>query len=460
MKILSKRTAACLTALCLVISLLFPLTAEASDPLTNHLEDWPAMADIEEGSAVVIDADTGGIVYSLNRDEVLYPASVTKILTCLLTLEKTAMTDTVVMGEEALSVAVAGNSNISPVLGESFTVEQCLYMLMLKSANDVAVQLAIQCAGSVSAFCTMMNERAAAIGCRNTHFTNPSGLPDENHTTTAYDLALIMRECLKNDTFRSLIATTSYTVPATNKTAEARTYENHNRLIMPTGEYHYAPCIGGKTGYTEAAGRTLAAAAQKDGRTLIAVTMAGSSRQDFVDMTALFEYGFQNFSNVIYRAENGAEGNCTLPSGMDTSRITEGETTATPDGSRIELIYDGKMKVGELTAAVPAQSDAEAPLHTGETVDNSEGDGTIAGTAASDGEQKAVKEKRRMRTPVLIALIAAILAIVVMTATLLIIHAENRRREEKRRRAEARKRRAAGTERHRRRPEAGAEGEQ
>ena len=98
MKILSKRTAACLTALCLVISLLFPLTAEASDPLTNHLEDWPAMADIEEGSAVVIDADTGGIVYSLNRDEVLYPASVTKILTCLLTLEKTAMTDTVVMG--------------------------------------------------------------------------------------------------------------------------------------------------------------------------------------------------------------------------------------------------------------------------------------------------------------------------------------------------------------------------
>ncbi len=178
-----KYTVLILSAL-LVFGALSPETVLASDPLTNHLTNWPQMSDINEDSAVLMDADNGAILYSLNRDTQRIPASITKIMTCLLVLEGTEMSDIVTMTEAGMAEAYSGSANVNPVLGEEFTVEQCLYMMMLKSANDIAAELAAFTAGSVPAFCDRMNERAAQIGCTGTHFNNPNGLPGDDHYTT------------------------------------------------------------------------------------------------------------------------------------------------------------------------------------------------------------------------------------------------------------------------------------
>ena len=473
----ARRLAAGLMIGLLMIGLL-PVTALASDPLTNHIDGWPQMEDINELTAVVIDADNGGILYSLDRDTPRHPASVTKIMTCLLVLEKTSMTDQVTMGQEALDVAIAGNSNINPILGETFSVEDCLYMLMLKSANDVAVQLAVQVAGSVDSFCAMMNERAAAIGCTGTHFVNPNGLPDPNHVTTAYDIALIMRECLKNPTFRKIIATKSYTVPATNMTAEPRYYENHNRLIDDTGEYYYPYCIGGKTGYTDAAMRTLVAAAEKDGRTLIAVTMGGADRSDFTDMVKLFEYGFNNFSVTRTSDDSGRTGSYTLPASLPPNLTTE-EGVADAQGRPVlNYIYDGKIKVGELRSkeeagtthvadysaapAAPAAADEGSGIDTeesgtsdpqedsveeneaGQTAGETEGGllGFLKPGAESSGPYPSVTVgHRHINRRVLLAAGAALIALIIIICVAVSSHLEKKRRAEARRRRAARKRR-------------------
>ena len=416
----------------------------ASDPLTNYLTNWPQMTDISEQSAVLMDADNGGILYSLDRDVQRYPASITKILTCLLVIENTNMTDEVTIGEEAMEVAVEGNSNINPVLGEVFTVEQCLYMLMLKSANDIAVQLAIQVAGSVDAFADMMNERAAAIGCTGTHFTNPSGLPDDNHYTTANDMAFIMRECLKNDTFRQIIATWEYTVPATNKTAESRTYENHNRLIDTSSEYYYQYCIGGKTGFTNAAGRTLICVAEKDGRTLIGVTMLGSDRQDFVDMGSLFEYGFNNFIKNETTISDGVTWSYNLPTGMESS-LTVSTDINVKDGKEIQnLVYEDKIKVGE---QVTDPSVVNAKTEESQSDEIIEDDG-ISGTESKP--ETSSKTGSKMRISIIVAAVLAIVALIVIISVIHKMKVEKQRMDEMRRRYETRKRMA---ERERRREE-------
>ena len=266
------------------------------EPETNDLPGWPDKYPIYGQSCVLMDRDTGAILCSLERNTRRYPASTTKVMTCLLALENLNLDDTVSMTAEGCAAATGDSSNAGTVVGEEFTVEQCLYMLMLKSANDIANQLAIEMAGSLEAFADMMNERAEEIGCTGTHFHNPSGLPDEEHYTTAEDLALIFREAYRNETFRRLISTLNYTVPPTNKCDTERKYQNHNQMINPDGEYYCEYCTGGKTGFTNAAQRTLVTAAEKDGHTLIAVTMRTPDKTDYIDQSNLYTYGFNYFT--------------------------------------------------------------------------------------------------------------------------------------------------------------------
>ncbi len=338
-----------------------------ADPLTNHIERWPSMGAINEASGIVMDADNGGVLYSLNRDTMRYPASTTKILTALLVLENTQLSDTLTVSGVGQEEILNGSTNAGTVPGEIFTVEQCLYVLLLKSANDVADELAVHVAGSIEAFAEMMNEKAASIGCKNTHFKNPSGMPDSEHYSTAEDMALIMQACLKNDTFRTIIATQKYTVPATNKTSEARTYYNHCKLILEGDEFYYPYCIGGKTGFTKAAWRTLVTAAEKDGRRLICVVMRGPDSTDFADTARLFNYGFDNFSKI-----DVPDGSVNLPSGITVDELTVSETE-NPDGS-VTTAYSwqdipvGYARTLPATDTVSAVSDAEAPESAAETV--------------------------------------------------------------------------------------------
>lgn len=427
-------------------------TPPVRDPLTNHLTNWPQMSEINEDSAILMDADNGAILYSLDRDVQRIPASITKIMTCLLVIENTQMDEVVTMTEAGMAEAYGGSSNISPILGEQFTVEQCLYMLMLKSANDIAAQLAEYVGGSVEAFVQMMNDRCAIIGTTGTHFNNPNGLPGDNHYTTAMDMALIMQECLKNETFRQIISTPTYTVPPTNLTPTERTYENHCKLIIESDTEHYYPyCIGGKTGYTDLAWRTFVTAAEKDGRTLICVTLHGPDKSDFIDHKNLFEYGFNNFYTdpCEMEAEKGWEisGGVTVPVGFDVSTLARQETTLSDGSIRIDYKYEDnpvgyvlKTKAVEQKAV---ETETSSVTQTTEQTDISSPE-AVSGTKTPTD----INEVHRSDGHTLTVLIVILLVLVVLLAAVLyMLHRNHQKQlaheEELRRKREARKKRAA-----------------
>ena len=445
-----KRIVCVLAAACLIAAA-FPIGVCASDPLTNYLEGWPQMTDINEDSACLIDADNLGVMYSLNRDEKMYPASITKIMTALVVLDNANLTDKVTMDDNGTSLAVAGYTNASTVNGEEFTVEQCLYMMLLQSANDIAQQLAVSVAGSVDAFADMMNEKAKEIGCTGTHFTNPTGLPDENHYTTAMDMARIMAVCLRNSEFRTIISTASYTVPATNKTDKKRTYENHCRLIDSGSEYYYQYCIGGKTGFTDAAERTLVCAAEKDGRTLVGVTLHGASKADFTDMASLFDYGFNNFSKQTL--DDGTTVN--LPDGIDVSSLTRNENDL-DDGTAVVTYTYGDLPIGgsDLNVQVLATGGStDGDAQTASSSTDSAAASTAAGTESSASSTGSALSSLNSSGKSLNALPIILVLLIILNVGLFALTFMSSRqhlRREKRQRRKAEKAERAGRENMRR----------
>lgn len=248
--------------------------------------------DLTSEAAILIDADTGQILYEKNSQQILAPASITKILTSIIVIEKCNLQDKVIVGKNPPFV---GGSKIYIHEGEEFTVEQLLYALMLASANDVAEALAEHISGSVEEFTKLMNEYAYKIGCKNTYFSNPHGLYDENHYTTAYDMALIAKYAMKNEVFKTIVSTRQYIIPPTNKQPETRYINNHNKLLWNGGKYYYQYATGIKTGYTIKAKNTFVGSATKDGINLIVVVMKSPSPV-YNDVIKLFEYGFNNYS--------------------------------------------------------------------------------------------------------------------------------------------------------------------
>ena len=263
---------------------------------TNSLEDWPEGPNIEGEAAVLMEMNTGTILYSKNADEKLYPASITKILTGLLACEHLDMNGNFVMTQSAAFGIEPGSSSIYGDADEEFTIQQALMALMLESANEMALALAELTSGSTKKFVELMNERARQIGCTNTHFNNPNGLPDETHYTTAHDMALIARTAWQNSYFRRFATTDYYEIPPTNKQPETRYMRNHHKM-MAGGEYAYDGVQGGKTGYTEAAGNTLVTYARKNGLSLVCVVL-NSIGGSYSDTASLLDYGFNQFSIV------------------------------------------------------------------------------------------------------------------------------------------------------------------
>lgn len=262
-----------------------------------NTDEYPIPPEIESGNCILMDADSGMVLYEKNSDEKCYPASVTKLMTALIVAENANLNDTLTVSANAVSSVKYGDANAGLKTGEEFSVEQALNIMLIKSANDIAYALGEYVGGSVANFANMMNKRAAELGCLNTHFTNASGLTDVNHYTTAYDMALICRAVLDYPVIMNAISyKKSYSVPPTNKTSDTRYYRLSHSMV--TGKYLYEYCIGGKTGYTDAAGHTLATFAQKDGIRLICVIFNSTDEQRYIDTTALFEYGFNNFHKL------------------------------------------------------------------------------------------------------------------------------------------------------------------
>lgn len=245
--------------------------------------------------SILIDANSGNILFEKNKDTRFFPASTTKIMTTLLVLENCKLDDKVIVGTKPSSF-VDGNK-IYIFKDEEFTVEQLLYALLLESANDVAIALAEHVSGTEEAFANLMTERAKELGCKNTHFVNAHGLDDPNHYTTAYDLSLIAREAMKNEDFRKIITTRSYFIPPTNKQPLKRPLNLRNNIVLNT-KYHVDGADGIKTGYTTIAGHSFAGSALRGDTRLIVVLLHDKKPGLWEDAQALLNYGFDNFKTV------------------------------------------------------------------------------------------------------------------------------------------------------------------
>lgn len=280
---------------------------------TDENSGIEAPPELESAAAVIIDQDTGRVLYELNADEQRYPASLTKVMTALLAVEaasrgEVSLDDNVTAGSEAVQGMVDAGSTAGIQVGETMTLRDLLYCAMLGSANEACNIIAVYISGSIDAFVADMNERAAEIGCTGTHFANTHGLPDSNHYTTARDFAKICRAAMANETFFNLTGTVSYTVPATNMSAE-RQLSNTNGLINPETQLYpgnyYEYARAGKTGHTSEAGYCLASLAEKDDVQLVCVVLGGQLLQgsdgsyrytNFTDSRALYNWVFNNFS--------------------------------------------------------------------------------------------------------------------------------------------------------------------
>ncbi len=245
---------------------------------------------ITSEGAVLMDADTGALLYSKNSETKYYPASITKLMTALLVAERTNLSDTVTFSKAATTNLEAGAVTLNMTEGDKLTVEQSLYGLMLKSANDVANGLAEHVSGSVSSFAQLMNAKARELGCTNTNFVNPNGLTNSSHYTTPHDMALIAKAAFQNGVVRKVCSTVRYQIPATKK-AGARTVTMGHKMINSSDSRYYPGVLGGKTGFTSAAGNTLVTYAEKNGSRLIVVIMKSKSTH-YDDTKALLDYGF------------------------------------------------------------------------------------------------------------------------------------------------------------------------
>ncbi len=263
---------------------------------SNDIKNWPQGPKIEAASAIVMDLDSNAILYSKQATEKQYPASITKIMTTLLLLENCDDLDQEITFSDVVYDIEPDSTHLSISEGETMTLRDCAYGIMLASANDIANGVAEYIAGSVSAFADMMNEKAEELGCVNTHFSNPHGLYSDDHYTCAYDMALIAQAAFENETFREITGTAEYTIPETNKYEEERFLSNHHQMLHTSSEFYEDWCLGGKNGYTSQCLNTLVTYAEKDGMTLVSVVLrVNGSDKAYAESIELLDYGFENF---------------------------------------------------------------------------------------------------------------------------------------------------------------------
>ena len=258
-------------------------------------------------AGILIDSKTGKVLYGKNENVKMFPASTTKILTAIITIENCNLSDKVTASREAIISIPPGYSNAEIQPNDTISVQDLLNVFLIHSANEAGYILAEHISGSIENFANLMNEKAKEIGCTNTHFTNPSGIHNENHYSTAYDMSLIAQYCMKNETFRKIVSTPYITFsPSEGKQLK---FYNTNDLIINTSKYYYKYAIGIKTGYTSQAKNCLISASSKDGLELIAVILGAAHSEEvsstrYVDTINLFNYGFDNYKSTEILARN------------------------------------------------------------------------------------------------------------------------------------------------------------
>lgn len=275
------------------------IAAQQAMPVdSNAIPDWPQGPVVSAESAILMEAETGAILYSKNIHTQEYPASCTKILTCLIAIERCSLDEMVYMSHDAVYDTPRDSNHIALDEGESITMEQALNAILIRSANEVSFAVGEHISGTTwQDFADIMNERAEELGCLNSHFVNPNGLPDENHYTTAYDLAMIGRAFFDNELLCKISRSTRLDIPPSD-TQPDHIIENTSNQILPGQQRAYEYLVGAKTGYTNAARSCLVSCAEKDGLKLICVVMKDESPAQYEDTIALFNYGFSNFKKL------------------------------------------------------------------------------------------------------------------------------------------------------------------
>ncbi len=309
-------------SLVIIFMLIFILHTSMCYALTEQPE-------ISADAAILIDSSSEKVLYSKNENQKMYPASTTKILTAILTIENCNLNDVVTVPYEAISSITSGYSVAALQTGEQLTVEQLLQVMLVHSANDAANVLAFHVSGSIENFAELMNNKVSELGLTNTHFTNPSGMHDENHYTTAHDLAIIMKYCMKNDTFRSLSSLKYCTIPATNK-YDVRVFNTTNELLIydnrdVSSNYYYKYAIAGKTGYTTQAKNCLVSVAKKENLELICVVLSAGIYPNnvsakFVDTKSIFDYGYNNYTIKKLREKDAIATQIEIGNGTKETR--------------------------------------------------------------------------------------------------------------------------------------------
>ena len=266
---------------------------------SNSYDNWPLGPAIGAQSAILMDANTGAILYAKNIHEKLYPASITKLLSTYVALQECELDEMVTFSEEAVySINWWEDANMGVYAGSSLTLEEVLYGILVGSANEAAYAVAEHVSGNLEAFSSLMNKTAKELGCLNSNFITPNGIHDENHYTTAYDMALIAKAFFSNETLTKMSSTTRFDVPVTEHQTREGLILAAKSQLLPGKPYAYEPLVGTKTGYTDQARQTLVSCAEKNGLKLICVILKEESPAQFTDTIELFNYGFDNFEAV------------------------------------------------------------------------------------------------------------------------------------------------------------------
>lgn len=452
----------------------------AGMPMTAFAKpDWPSDTGIESEAGIVMDADSGAVLFGQNIHVQKAPASITKILTALVVIENSSLDDTITFSHDAVYNVEDGSGNKNSIEeGDTLSVRDCLYLLLMRSSNQAANALAEHVGGSRDGFVKMMNEKTAELGCENSHFANPSGLNDDTQLTSVYDMALIASAAYKNDTLLTISKDKSYRLPATKNNPDGVTIQPEHKLLITTdteSPNYYPYAVAGKTGYTSIAGQTLVTYAIKDDRRQIAVTMKSTQATHYQDTIALMDFGFLRFKNVNISENETAYtsgdqpvqigDNSYQPSdlSMDTLAVitlpkdasfADAEKTVVtdlpedaPQGAVALLSYKyNDRKIGQVYLISASAAEAEANGETASDDGNTASDSAASNTGAS-GKSKQAKSSFHLTLPKLPKVSVRTVLIVVVSVLLAAACAAlvwlfyRRHQEEKRRQEDRRKRR-------------------
>lgn len=420
-----------------IYNLSFAETASHIDSLSTQVVDNNTINtvekpefDINSEEAVLIDAKTGNVLAQKNMDKQAYPASTTKILTAIIAIEKLNLNDIITASNSAVMAIPVGYSNAGIKAGEKFDVKNLLQMFLIHSANEVGYIFAEKISGNVDEFSKLMNQKASELGCKNTHFTNPSGIHDSDHYSTAYDMALIAKYCMQNETFRSIVSQVNYKYPATDLYPQERNFKNTNDLIDPSNKYYYKYAIGIKTGYTSQAKNCLISGAQKDGIELITVVLGADKTANgllgkyvkYEDTINLFNYGFNNYQLKDFQVANTTIKELVV---KNATKDTKNLNLVTKDS--LSALLPSNFDINNLKYTIELNEEISAPINQGDVLGK-----LIYSIDGIDYSTDLIASSDVIKSDLLKIVFQIFLAILVLIILSLVISSRNKYKNKKR----------------------------